>query len=122
LLQVTQKAFPISAEAENILNILNQSLGKNHSPNRHAQPMPLACKIDENGNRYWTGPDIVLGNTLQHVNFEIRSETICRKLLYTNGVITSAETEHLPTGNKEIIEANIVIVAADAMRTPQLLW
>lgn len=122
LLQVTQKTFPVSPEGENILNILNQALGKNHSTNRHAQPMPLACKTDEKGNRYWTGSDIVLGNTLQHSNFEIRSETICRKLIQDTGVIKGAETEHLPTGNKELIEARVVIVAADALRTPQLLW
>lgn len=122
LLQVTQKAFPVSPESENIVSILNQSLGKNHSPNRHAQPMPLACKMDENGNRYWTGPDVILDNTLQHENFEILSETICRKLIHENGIITGAETEHLPTIEKKIIEAKIVIVAADALRTPQLLW
>lgn len=122
LLQVTQKAFPATAESEMILNTLNECLGDNHSPNRHAQPMPLACKTDANGNRYWSGPDVVLGDTLNHKNFEIRSETICRKLLYNGKVITGAEIEHLPTGNKEIIEAKIVIAACDALRTPQLLW
>lgn len=122
LLQVTQKAFPVTAESEMILNTLNECLGKNHSPNRHAQTMPLACKTDANGNRYWSGPDVVLGDTINHKNFVIRSETICKKLLYNGKAITGSEIEHLPTGNKEIIKAKIVIAACDALRTPQLLW
>ncbi len=122
ILHVTQEAFPISEEGETILHILNQTLGDKHSPKRQAQPMPLACKVDSEYNRYWTASDLILGETLNHPNFELRSETICRKLNYQNGKITSAEIEHLPTQQKELIEADIVIVAADALRTPQLLW
>ncbi len=126
ILNVTQNAFPSSAESEAILAILNKTLGTNHSPNRQAQPMPLACKIDENGERYWVGTDVILGEAPQS-NFQIRSETICRKLIVNRhseivNCITGAEIEHLPTGKKETIEAKIVVVACDALRTPQLLW
>lgn len=122
LLHVTQQAFPVTEEGENILRTLNEALGPNHSPGRQSQPMPLACKTDENGSRYWVGPDIILGNLLQDPNFELRSETICRRLVHSNGTVTHAEVEHLPTRTKERIEAKIVIIAADALRTPQLLW
>jgi pyranose oxidase len=122
ILNVTQSAFASSPESEAILNILNQTLGTNHAENRQAQPMPLACKIDEAGNRYWTATDLILGDTLNHPNFELRSETLCRKLHHENGRITGAEIEHLPTQEKTLVEADIVIVAADALRTPQLLW
>jgi hypothetical protein len=57
LLHVTQKAFPVTDVSENILRVLNEALGPNHSPGRQAQPMPLACKTDENCNSYWTGCD-----------------------------------------------------------------
>jgi len=145
ILNVTQSAFPSSPESEAILNILNQTLGTNHAENRQAQPMPLACKIDEAGNRYWTASDVILGNTLENPNFELRSETICRRLvigklvnweigkktentnnnyLITNNQfsIMGAEIEHIHSGKKETVEAKIVIVAADPLRTPQLLW
>ncbi|PWK21622.1 pyranose oxidase [Arcicella aurantiaca] len=140
ILNVTQSAFPNSPESEAILNILNQTLGTNHAENRQAQPMPLACKTDESGNRYWTASDVILGNTLENPNFELRSETICRRLVIgklengektenpnypiTNNQfsITGAEIEHIQSGKKETIEAEIVIVAADPLRTPQLLW
>lgn len=122
ILHVTQEAFPISKEGETILHILNQTLGDKHSPKRQAQPMPLACKTDSEHNRYWTATDLILGDTLNHPNFELRSETLCRKLHHENGRITGAEIEHLPTQEKTLVEADIVIVAADALRTPQLLW
>jgi pyranose oxidase len=122
ILNVTQSAFASSPESEAILNILNQTLGTNHAENRQAQPMPLACKTDEAGNRYWTASDVILGDALENPNFEIRSETICRKLNYENGKIIGAEIEHIQSKEKETVEAKIVIVAADPLRTPQLLW
>jgi pyranose oxidase len=122
ILNVTQSAFASSPESEAILNILNQTLGTNHAENRQAQPMPLACKTDEAGNRYWTASDVILGNALENPNFELRSETICRKLNHENGKIIGAEIEHTPSKEKETVEAKIVIVAADPLRTPQLLW
>lgn len=122
ILNVTQSTFAISPESEAILTILNQTLGTNHAENRQAQPMPLACKTDEVGNRYWTASDVILGNTLKNPNFELRSETICRKLNHKNGKIIGAEIEHIQSEKKESVEAKIVIVAADPLRTPQLLW
>ena len=122
ILNVTQSAFPSSPESEAILNILNQTLGTNHAENRQAQPMPLACKTDEAGNRYWTASDVILGKTQENPNFELRSETICRKLNHENGKIVGAEIEHFQSGKTETVEAKIVIVAADPLRTPQLLW
>ena len=122
ILNVTQEAFPSSPESEAILNVLNQTLGKNHAENRQAQPMPLACKTDEAGNRYWTASDVILGETLENPNFELRSETICRKLNHENSKIIGAEIEHIQSGKSETVEAKIVILAADPLRTPQLLW
>lgn len=122
ILNVTQSAFPSSPVSEAIVNVLNKTLGENHAENRQAQPMPLACKVDANGNRYWTASDVILGSTLENPNFELHSETICRKLNHENGKIIGAEIEHIPSGKSEVIEANIVIVAADPLRTPQLLW
>ena len=122
ILHVTQEAFPISDQGQAILNVLNQTLGPNHSPGRQAQAMPLACQADADGNRYWTASDVILETTLNKPNFELRSETICRKLIHENGWITGAEIEQLTTHEQETVEAQLVIVAADPLRTPQLLW
>jgi pyranose oxidase len=124
ILHVTQNAFSTSPESLAIIKTLGGIFNQNASPDRIVQPMPLACKMGENGERYWVGSDVILGDlvTVPNPNFELRSETICRKLTHENGKISGEIIEHLPSGKQEKIEAKIVIVAADALRTPQLLW
>ena len=124
LLCVTQKAFPESPEGLAILRTLGSIFNEKLSSDRQVQSMPLACKVDENGERYWVGADVILDNLAESSsrNFEIRSETLCRRLNTEGGKIKNVLIEHLPTGKQEEIKAKIVIVAADALRTPQLLW
>ena len=54
--------------------------------------------------------------------FELRSETICRWLTYDGDRVSGAVIEHLPSGRREQVSASVVVIAADALRTPQLLW
>ncbi|WP_460912202.1 GMC oxidoreductase [Spirosoma areae] len=130
LLHVTQHAFPDSPEALAILNVLGDLFNPILSSDRQVDRMPLACQTDASGARYWTGPDVILGELADQAytgNFTLRSDTICRQLLHINGPghdrhVTGAIVEHLPTNQPEQIDAKIVIVAADALRTPQLLW
>ena len=125
LLHVTQQAFAPSSEGLAIQNILGSIFNKNQSPGRLVQAMPLACIPKEKDEQYWVGPDIILGELAldsQQQNFELRSETICRRLIYEDGHITGADIEHLPTKTKSVVKAKIYITACDAFRTPQLLW
>jgi pyranose oxidase len=125
LLCVTQKAFAECPEGIAIKKILGNLLNDQLSENRKVQPMPLACTVDENGERYWTGADVVLGKLAApgyKGNFELRPETICRKLFVENGHITGALIEHIKVKKEEIVKAKIIITACDALRTPQLLW
>ncbi|MBS1596895.1 MAG: GMC family oxidoreductase N-terminal domain-containing protein [Bacteroidetes bacterium] len=125
LLCVTQNAFAECAEGVAIQKVLGDVMNHQLSKNRQVQPMPLACKVDENGERYWVGSDIILGELAEpgyDKNFELKSETICRKLFTDGKNITGALIEHLPTKKIEEIKAKITIVACDALRTPQLLW
>ncbi len=127
LLYVSQNTFPETPEGLAILNVLGNVFNEKASPARQVQKMPLACKVEEDGTRYWTGTDLILGKLSEpdyQGNFEIRSETLCRKLTISDdGMrISGAILENLKSGKKEEITAQIVIVAADAMRTPQLLW
>jgi pyranose oxidase len=125
LLSVTQKAFAANSEAVAIQKILAGVLNDQLSPGRKVQPMPLACKVNDKGQRYWVGADSILGTLADAEykgNFELRSETICRQLYSKDGHVTGALIEHLPTKTKENIQAKVIVVAADTLRTPQLLW
>ena len=125
LLYVTQHAFPESAEGMAIQKILGGLFNPQLSKDRKVQPMPVACKLDESGNQYWVGPDIILGNLSQPGNkegLEIWPETICWKLETADGEISKALVEEIKTKERTAIKAKIYILACDAFRTPQLLW
>jgi pyranose oxidase len=125
LLSVTQHAFAECAEGLAIQRVLGDIFNQKLSKNRKVQPMPLACKITETGERYWVSSDVILDTLAQpgyHENFELRSETICRQLFTSNGKVTGALVEHLPTKTSEEIKAKLVVVTCDSLRTPQLLW
>ncbi|MCU7549754.1 GMC oxidoreductase [Chitinophagaceae bacterium LB-8] len=125
LLCVTQSAFPESAEGLAIQKVLGDIFNEQLTSGRKVQPMPLACITNEKGERYWVGPDVILGDLAEPGyagNFELRDQTICRQLYKEDGHVTGALIEHLPSGTREEVKAKLVIVACDALRTPQLLW
>ena len=125
LLRVSSEVFPVSAEGQAILQTLGALFDDVLPPDckdRKVRPMPLACEVTRDGERIWTGADTILGAVLDSPNFTLRAETICRRLLVEGDQITGAVLEHLPTGEQAQVAAKVVIVAADALRTPQLLW
>lgn len=130
LLCVTQEVYPDSLESFAILQTLGKAFNARLPEERQVQRMPLAARLDEHNRRYWTGPDVILGplaeatEVLGHDQgpFELRSETICRRLIHDGDRVSGAVIEHLPSGRREQVSASVVVVAADALRTPQLLW
>jgi pyranose oxidase len=122
LLRVSSDVFPMSAEGAAILQTLGALFDDVLPPGRKTRVMPLACEVTSEGERIWTGADTILGDLLTSPNFTLRSETICRRLLVKGDQVTGAWLEHLPTGERIEVAAEIVIVAADSLRTPQLLW
>lgn len=55
-------------------------------------------------------------------HFELRPNTLCRTLTFAGARVTGAIVEHLPSRKVESVSARAVVVAADAFRTPQLLF
>nr|BFE58435.1 GMC family oxidoreductase [Dactylosporangium thailandense] len=81
-------------------------------PDRGVAMMPTA--MTRTGDRpHWTGPADILGDVK---SFEIWSSTTCRRLILRAGRVVAV---HL---NDTEIRVGAVAVAADAVRTPQLLW
>lgn len=130
LLCVTQEAYPLSVEGFAIMQTLGEAFNARLPEGRHVQRMPLAVRLNGQGHRYWVGPDVVLGPLADAIEksehdggrFELRSETICRQLVHEGNRVTGATIEHLPSGRREQVSASVVVVAADSLRTPQLLW
>jgi hypothetical protein len=94
---------------------------------RKVQMLPLACERHSKTWVQWTGVDTILGSLAEpgripKERFELRPETICRELLVEGDRIVGAKVEHLPSLQNQIILADLVVVAANAFYTPQLLW
>jgi C-glycoside oxidase len=123
-LGVRRDVFPGSAEGRAILETLRATYDADLPPGRRVDAMPLACVADDAGLPYWTGSDVVLGPLAEPdaAGFELRAETICRRLHVEGSRVVAAEMEHRPTGRRERIVAHTFFVACDALRTPQLLW
>lgn len=126
LLGVTQQGFPETEAGRFVRDRLSAIFDAGRDPVRRVQPMPLACR--PNGGRlpYWTGTDVVLGELADadkraQAGVEIRAETLCRRLITDGNRVTGAELEDLKTGERYRVSARVVVVAADALRTPQLL-
>jgi choline dehydrogenase-like flavoprotein len=124
LLGVRQDVFPGSAEGTAILEALRATYDADLPPGRRVDRMPLACVADDRGRPHWTGSDVVLGPLVEGGldSFELRADTVCRRLETDGHRVVAAEVEHRPTGRRERIAARTVFVACDALRTPQLLW
>jgi choline dehydrogenase-like flavoprotein len=121
-LAVRRDVFADSAQGRAILETLGATYDPALPSGRAVDRMPLACATADDGSPYWSGSDVVLGQVADADGFELRPETICRRLDVDGTRILAAEAEHLPSGGRELIEARSFFVACDALRTPQLLW
>ncbi|MEV6345550.1 GMC oxidoreductase [Actinoplanes sp. NPDC051851] len=126
LLTVTQKAFRPSPSSEYVIETLGALYDQGREPDRRVQPMPLACAPSnqgpsDRGMPTWSGAAEVLGPLTGPADgFTLSPETVCRRILHTDGVATGAEL--IRNGQTETVTARVVVVAGDAIRTPQLLW
>ena len=123
LLHVTTEGFDPTAGVRATLAGLAVAFDAGRPSGRQVQPMPLACTPRPGASPRWSGTDTVLGPLASgpHENFELRPDTIVRRILHVGGRATGVEIAG-PDGTRTQVSAKVVIVAADALRTPQLLW
>lgn len=126
LLRVTPGVFPLDATAIGILAELRKIFGHETTSDRPVDCMPLASTRAGNGERVWSGADTILGKLADlrtnPTTFELLPKTMCLRLVMNDHGIEYAIVRNLPTQRDTKIYARVVIVAADALRTPQLLW
>ncbi|MDQ6948984.1 MAG: GMC oxidoreductase, partial [Actinomycetota bacterium] len=124
ILLVTQHAFesaPLGAE-------VRQLLGAHYNPgrptDREVQPMPLAMEIRGNNERYWTAPAVMLGGLLETEadDFELRAETVAKRIITRKGRADGVLLHDRREDREYEVGARFIVVAADSLRSPQLLW
>ena len=87
------------------------------------QRMPLAVHRRDDGNLVWSGSDVVFGDvTRANPRFTLFDESLVTRVLVEDGRAAGVVVTDRRTGESAEVRAQFVVVAADALRTPQLLW
>jgi choline dehydrogenase-like flavoprotein len=119
LLHVTRTAFGESPQASAILERVRDEFGPDGIAVR---PLPVAADPRPDGSLRWSGTDVVLGPVLDDPRFTLRPQTLAVRLVRDGESVVGAVLRDLRTDAEEEVRADVVIAAADAIRTPQLLW
>ncbi|RFA12611.1 choline dehydrogenase [Subtercola boreus] len=142
LLGVTTNAFDGSPFAEIVRERLAVVVDEGREPGERVQRMPLAAHRRDDGNLVWSGSDVVLGEAAtNNPDFALYPEALVTRVLLDGGGADGAAgaagtggagaatgrargvaVRDLRTGETTEVAARFVIVAGDALRTPQLLW
>ncbi|MGC0239628.1 GMC family oxidoreductase N-terminal domain-containing protein [Arthrobacter sp. SD76] len=126
LLNTTHHAFDDSVSGRAVLDAVRAEW--NDLPSG-AKPefLAIAGKTLPDGSIHWTGTDTVLGPLIEDGSeiaerFAIRAGTLVTRLIHSDGMVTGVSLRDQLSGHEETIQADAVVVAGDAIRTPQLLW
>lgn len=124
LLSVTSEAFADAPFSGDVRERLEHAFDRTSAA--AIQPMPLAVQKHPDGTITWSGTDVVLGPLAEPAtrgdSFELRDQTLCQRVTLDAGRVTGVELKDLTTGAVAQVRAPAVVVAADALRTPQLLF
>lgn len=123
LLGVTAHAFDDAPFADVVRERLAAAVDAGRTPATRVRPMPLAVHRRADGTLVWSGSDVVMGEvTRNNPDFSLYDECLATRVLAGAGKVGGVEVRDLRTGERTVIHAGHVVVAADGLRTPQLLW
>ncbi|MFJ4171730.1 GMC oxidoreductase [Paenarthrobacter sp. NPDC089714] len=123
LLGVTTHAFDGAPFSDIVHDRLAAAVDEGRDPATKVQPMPLAVHRETDGRLLWSGADVVMGEaTRKNPRFGLFDESLVTKVTYDGGTASGVEVQDRRTGASHRVAARFVVVAADALRTPQLLW
>jgi choline dehydrogenase-like flavoprotein len=123
LLCVTQRAFESAPLGAEVRAMLAAAYDPGRPPDRRVQPMPLALRIGPGGERLWSGTDQILGALAPGTaGFEIRPLTTAREILMSGSRARGVRLHDRRTDREYEVYADAVVVAADTLRAPQVLF
>jgi choline dehydrogenase-like flavoprotein len=97
--------------------------GLDHRRTRPVAPMPLAVREEQDGTLWWSGSDVVFGEaTRNNPRHRLIPDTIVTAVRTDGDRVIGVRAVDRPAEEAYEVDAPIVVVAADAFRTPQLLW
>ena len=123
LLGVTTEAFEQAALPQKVRDLLAAHVDAGREDAYRVQPMPLAVHRRAEGELVWSGADVVMGEpTRANANFTLFDDSLVLRVLTDGQVASGVLVRDQRTGTQHQVSARFVVVGADALRTPQLLW
>ena len=125
LLLVNREPFPQTAAGSTVAGILGEHFDPRSAPGREVQDMPMAVNPNVVGLKERTSPSVIfppIGEAGLDAAFTLIADSIASAIRHTDGRATGAVLRNILTGNTTEVHADQVIVCADAVRTPQLLF
>ncbi|ARJ04309.1 pyranose oxidase [Cnuibacter physcomitrellae] len=127
LLHVQSAAFADSALGEAIRTLLDEEFGAELPEGYGVSTLPVAGDPLPDGSIRWAGADSVLGPLIAPASplserFQLRDLSLVRRVDLDGDRATGVTVQDLRTGETYEFPADLVVVAADAFRSPQLLW
>ncbi len=127
LLHVQGAAFADSGVGAAIRSLLEEEFAGELPEGYGVGTLPVAGDPQPDGSMRWAGADVVLGPLIDpgsplSERFELRDLTLVRRVETEGQRATGVTVENLRTGETTFVPADVVVVAADAFRSPQLLW
>ncbi|MFF2050267.1 GMC oxidoreductase [Leifsonia sp. NPDC058194] len=111
--------FDPTPDVERVRQLATETLG---TLSRPIGAMPLAASRVSGKKAFWGGPAQILGSLLLTGSVSLLENTLCRRVVMDGDRATGVDVVDLTSGTSRRIHADAVIVAADTLRTPQLLW
>jgi pyranose oxidase len=127
LLHVQSAAFADSAVGAAIRSLLEEEFAGELPDGYGPGTLPVAGDPQPDGTMRWAGADVVLGPLIEPGHpladrFELRDLSLVRRIEHEGGRVSGLSVEDLRTRATMFVPADVVVVAADAFRSPQLLW
>lgn len=127
LLHAQSAAFADSAVGGAIRSLLEEEFAGELSEGFGPSTLPVAGDPQPDGTMRWAGADVVLGPLIEPDSaaaerFELRDLALVRRVELDGDRVTGVTVEDLRTHDTSVVAADLVVVAADAFRSPQLLW
>lgn len=125
LLRVNREPYPMTPAGAAVAAALDERFAPLSAPGRGVQNMPMA--INDNGEALLerTSPSVIfppLAAQGTDPAFTFVANSLATRILHVNGRASGAVCRDLATGAVFDVTATHVVVCADAIRTPQLLF
>ncbi|POX38237.1 choline dehydrogenase [Streptomyces sp. Ru73] len=122
LLHVDAHAFDHAPFADEVRRRLSALIDSGRPAHRRVGPMPLAVTPRADGAHIWSGTDVVLGGAVADERVEITDRCLGLRVVMDGDTAAGVVVRDMVTGEETTVAARAVVVAADALRTPQLLY